>query len=113
MGMLRRTWRQRSAMLGNHASIGAVGNGTETRSETGRLALLLEVTNLLVTQRDFGALFEALSSCLGRALKHELVAVALLSGPRSAIVRVAVADGVAFRPLENQVIPVLEDGILT
>ncbi len=95
-------------MPGNHASI---GDGTEARSETDRLALLLEVTNLLVTQRDLGALFEALSGCLGRTLKHELVAVALLSGPGTAVVRLAVADGVTFPALENQPIPVLEEAV--
>ena len=97
------------AMPGHHASI---GDETESHSGADRLALLLDVTNLLVTQRDLGALFEALSGCLGRTLKHELVAVALLSGPGTAVVRLAVADGVAFPDLENQPIPLLEDAVV-
>src|SRR5688500_9594804 len=71
------------------------------RSEADRLAVLLEITNLMVAQRDLLALFEALSQSLAKTLKHEFVAVALFSGPRAAVVRLAVVDGSRFPALEN------------
>ena len=45
------------------------------RIERDRLSLLLEVTNLLVTQRDIPSLFHALSNCISRVIPHDYASV--------------------------------------
>jgi formate hydrogenlyase transcriptional activator len=64
------------------------------QAERDRLALLLEVTNLLVSRRDLVDLLSGLSDCLGRTVPHDHVSVALLDGSlTSGTVRLFLQDG--------------------
>ena len=70
-------------------------------------SLLLDVTNLLVTRRDLGELFHALSGCIGRAVRHEYASISLFPPdmPR-AFVRFVVLDGERRPDLEQRTISV-------
>jgi formate hydrogenlyase transcriptional activator len=74
-------------------------------------ALLLEVTNLLVSRLDLGDLFQALSDCIGRAVHHEYASISLFekeSGGAGAHVRLVVLDGGRRPDLEQRSIPISE-----
>jgi formate hydrogenlyase transcriptional activator len=74
-------------------------------------ALLLEVTNLLVSRLDLGDLFQALSGCIGRAVRHEYASISLfdqeLAGA-GALVRLVVLDGGRRPDLEQRPISISE-----
>ena len=70
-------------------------------------SLLLEVTNLLVTRRDLGELFHALSGCISRAVRHEYASISLFTpGTPGAFVRFVVLDGERREDLEQRAIAV-------
>jgi formate hydrogenlyase transcriptional activator len=74
-------------------------------------ALLLEVTNLLVSRLDLGNLFQALSDCIGRAVRHEYASISLFekeSAMAGAQVRLVVLDGRRRPDLEQRSIPISE-----
>ncbi len=81
------------------------------RLERDRVSLLLEVTNLLVSQLDLGDLFHALSGCLDRAVRHEYASISLFepgTGTSRALVRLVVTEGSRRPDLENRSIPISE-----
>ena len=71
-----------------------------------QLSLLLEVTNLLVTQRDLPSLLHALSECVGRVMPHDYASVAIYpdykKDPHRLIADLVVLDGRRRPELEGR-----------
>jgi formate hydrogenlyase transcriptional activator len=70
------------------------------------LSLLLEVTNLLVTQRDLPSLLRALSECVSRVIPHDYASVATYpdyaANPRVLRSELVVCDGKRREDLEKR-----------
>jgi formate hydrogenlyase transcriptional activator len=85
------------------------------RIERDRLSLLLEVTNVLVTQRDLPALLHALSNCVSRVVPHDYVSVVLYPDfardPRLLRYHLVMVDGMRRTELEGRDIRMLEDAV--
>src|SRR5579863_10378204 len=77
------------------------------RAERDRLSVLLDVTNLLVSRRDLGDLFQELSVVVGRTIAHEYASVSLYPDPPdgTAEVRLVVLDGARRPDLEGRMFP--------
>ena len=77
------------------------------RAERDRLALLLDITNVLVSRRDLAGLLQGVSESLGRALAHDYVSVVLFDGSMDrARVRLVMLDRVRREPLEGRAIAI-------
>ena len=75
----------------------------DVRDERDRLRVLLDVTNLLVTQHDLGELLRALSGCIGGLVEHEYASVSLYDGaPNRLRTYLTVLDGRRVRALEDR-----------
>src|SRR5688572_32950057 len=71
--------RRRPSWLVHDASgtLPSSSDNDHVRIERDRLSLLLQVTNLLVTQRDLPTLLHALSNCVSQVVPHDYVSVVL------------------------------------
>jgi formate hydrogenlyase transcriptional activator len=79
------------------------------------LSLLLEVTNLLVTQRDVPSLLHALSNCVSRVIPHDYASVIMYPDyardPRLIRFELVMVDGVRRVELEGLEVRMLEDAV--
>jgi hypothetical protein len=85
------------------------------RVERDRLSLLLEVTNLLVTQRDVPSLFHALSNCISHVIPHDYASVIMYPDyardPRHMRFELVMVDGTRRAELEGLEMRILEDAV--
>jgi formate hydrogenlyase transcriptional activator len=85
------------------------------RAERDRLSLLLEVTNLLVTQRDMPALLHAISNCVSQVVPHDYVSVVLYpdfaADPCLVRYHLLMVDGTRRTELEGREFRMREDAV--
>jgi formate hydrogenlyase transcriptional activator len=82
----------------------------QVRDERDRLRVLLDVTNLLVTQHDLGELLRALSGCIGGLVEHEYASLSLVDGaPDRLRTYLTVLDGRRVPGLEDRAYQISPD----
>jgi len=85
------------------------------RVERDGLSLLLEVTNLLVTQHDMPSLLHALSDCVSRVIPHDYASVVMYPDyardPRLLRSELVMVDGTRRVDLEGREMRILEDAV--